>query len=196
MFKLTFGILYPFMFSIILSMGYPLRNVTSSHSATKVQVDSLFPQSWEGVWKGDLKIYNGPSLSMTVPMQLHILPIEGRVDYTWKLIYGEDIEAGLRDYELILTDPKKGIYTIDEKNGIRIENRLLGSTLSSSFEVMNSLLFVTIEKLDDHLHYEIIAGKSDNPSISGDTIIGEQSIPEVKTYPLGVIQRAVLTKEY
>ena len=47
----------------------------------------------------------------------------------------------------------------------------------------------------DTLVFEIVTGKETPISTTGNTKQGEEDIPEVKTYPIGVYQRAVLHKK-
>ena len=105
-----------------------------------------FPNSWAGKWKGDLNIYNATGLAQSVPMELHILPVDSTDYFTWTIIYGPDRQAGLRPYLLKPVDQEKGVYSIDEQNTIVMENFLLGNKLYGRFEVMGNLLLSTVEK--------------------------------------------------
>jgi hypothetical protein len=127
--------------------------------------------------------------------ELEILPLDQNGTFTWNLVYGEDKEKGLRPYVLETIDSSKGLYLIDEKNTIKIENYLLADKLTNVFEVAGSLIIVTIQKKGEYLVYEIIAGKSKEASVTGNAIYNGDSIPEVITYPLNVLQRALLTRQ-
>lgn len=72
------------------------------------QEPTLFPYSWEGIWQGDLEIFNTKGVAQTIPMELHILPTDSTHRFTWTLIYGTDKEAGKRPYELVIIDADKG----------------------------------------------------------------------------------------
>lgn len=156
-----------------------------------------FPASWQGAWKGQLMIYTGSGLAQELPMELHIFPLEeDTLDrYTWTIIYGTDKEAGKRDYLLEPVRPELGIFRIDEQNDIAMEAYLLNGKFYQRFEVMGNLLLTTTEKQGDRLIWEIISGKMDPVSVTGDTIIGTDTIPPVSTLPIQVLQRAELRRE-
>ena len=162
--------------------------------AAQTTIDSLtFPASWEGIWRGNLEIFNHEGLKQTLPMELHILPISDSDRYTWTIFYGEDKVAGKRDYELVPVDTSKGIYAVDEKNSIAMEGYLLGGKYFQRFEVMGSLLLTTTEKIDDKtLIWEIISGKLEAVSSTGKQEVDGEEMPEVKAYPVNVLQRARL----
>lgn len=159
------------------------------------QQDSLsFPQAWEGIWKGDLAIYNAKGLAQKIPMELHILPIDSSDNYTWKIIYGEDKVAGLRPYELKVVDAQKGHYVVDEQNSIALDAFLLGGKLFERFSVMGSMLLATTEVRDSVMYYEIISGSETPLHTTGDTVIDEEEIPAVGAFPIVVRQYATLKR--
>ena len=161
------------------------------------QIDSLtFPASWVGKWQGTLEIFNEKGKQQELPMQLHILPIDTANRYTWTIIYGEDATTGTRAYELVTVDAERGLYAIDEKNSIQMEAYLLGNKLFQRFEVMGSLLLTTNElRADGTLSWEIISGKLEPVSITGDEKVEGKDIPAVKAFPIGILQRAILRLE-
>lgn len=154
-----------------------------------------FPQAWEGIWKGDLEIHTAKGLAQTVPMELHILPTDSTNRFTWSIIYGEDKEAGKRPYELVILDADKGIYAIDEKNSIQLEAYFIKDKFFSRFEVMGTLLLTSEQLVGEELIFEIIAGKMEPVSVTGDKIVKGDTIPPVKAFPINVMQRAILKRE-
>lgn len=129
-------------------------------------------------------------------MELHVLPLDSAGQYTWTIIYNDDREAGLRNYTLKTIDAKTGHYLIDERNSILLEAYLIHQTLYSRFEVMDNLLLSAVEKRGDELIYEIIAGSATSVSTSGDIITpAGDTIPPVQSFPIRVLQRAVLYKQ-
>lgn len=159
--------------------------------------DSLsFPESWEGIWTGELSIYNAKGLSQQLPMELHLLPIPDSVDlFTWTIIYGEDKEAGKRPYQLQVVDREKGLYVVDELNSIALECYYLHNKLYSHYLVGDNRILITNEVEGDTMLFEVIAGKDEPVSITGGEIVDEEEIPEVSTFPITVAQRAVLTRK-
>lgn len=157
------------------------------------RIESIsFPEDWTGRWKGDLKIYSGLGLQDQLKMELIIEPIVGSENYTFTIVYDTGLELTSRNYELIIVDKDQGLFLVDEKNTILIESYFMGGKWFQRFEVAGNMLACTIEMQDGNLVWEITSGKSDKISTSGDTNV--EGILEVKTYPLGVYQRAVLTK--
>lgn len=153
-----------------------------------------FPKSWLGKWSGKLEIYNAKGLSQSIPMQLHLLPTDSTHRFTWTIFYGEDTVAGKRDYELVTLDAAKGLYAVDEKNTIVMESYLLGGKLYNQFEVMGNLLLCTTELVNENLIFEVISGKLEAVSTTGNQKFKEEDIPPVKAYPVMARQVAVLTK--
>ena len=159
------------------------------------QTDSLrFPAAWQGEWIGDLIISNGGGELQRLPMILKISPVNDST-YTYTIVYGEDTAENTRPYFLIERDQSIGHYKMDEDNGIILDDFFINNKLYSRFEVMGTLLLSTLEKRDDHLIYEIIAGPSEPILITGDTIINNEEIPPVNNYGVNVQQRAILTKK-
>ena len=152
----------------------------------------VFPDDWLGDWSGDLKIYSGTELKQTISMGLLLQPILGTDRHTFTIRYGEDIESSKRKYELVTIDKEKGLFKVDEKNDIMMEGYYIGGKFFQRFEVMGNLLFGTIEKQGDNLVWEMVSGKMEPVSTSGDTIILDEEIPPVNAYPISVFQKAIL----
>lgn len=158
--------------------------------------DSLvFPVDWQGIWKGELKIYAGDGLKQAIPMELHIQAKDSIDHYNWWIIYGEDKETGKRAYELKAVDKSKGVWMVDEKNTIAMECYFLHNKLWSRYDVMGNLITVTNEVKDNEMIFEVISGSLEPVSITGNQQHEGEDIPEVKTFPIRVMQRAVLSRE-
>lgn len=156
-----------------------------------------FPESWTGDWKGTLEIFNarGKVNSVEMTVEIHKIDTSTQGRYTFGLIYGSK-ESDWRPYELVPVDPVKGIWKVDEKNSIVMESYHFGPKLLCWFVVQGSRVLCTYEKTDDNtLVFEVISGTETAVSTTGNTKQGEEEIPEVKTYPCTVFQRAVLKKQ-
>lgn len=177
-----------FVFLLIAAISQP-------SSSLNAQGDTLgFPHTWQGIWQGELNIYQASGATQSIPMELHILPLENSDRFSWAIIYGEDKEAGKRPYELMVVDAEKGHYAIDEKNSIILDSYLIHDTFISRFEVQNNLLSTKVRKEGDRLIFEIAAGKGTSIRNSGGLTVKKEVIPEVQSFPIGVIQRAVLSR--
>lgn len=128
-------------------------------------------------------------------MQLHILPIDDST-YTYTIIYGEDLEAGKRDYLLRAKDPANNHWVIDEQDGILLDNFYLGGVLHGPFSVMGTMLNSTLEKRGEDLYYSITSGPEEPINTSGTEMEenGETTTIEVKAFGVRNHQRARLTK--
>lgn len=185
--KLSFKVLY-LKFGIFILVYIIQINLIFS------QNPNSFPQSWLGRWKGEMVIYNGPEKVQSLPMQLHILPTDSINIFTYRIIYGVDTVSGDRPYLLKVIDPKLGKYLIDEQNSIVIDAFLLGSQLSSCFEVEGNLIFDILEKNNDNLYWKLISAGANPIRTTGNTTFKEEAIPPVKAYPLRVLQTAELKR--
>ena len=160
--------------------------------------DSLaFPAAWAGNWAGSLNIYTAKGLAQTIPMFLEINKIDtsttGR--YTWGMVYVSK-EKDWRPYELVPVAPERGVWKVDEKNSIAMESYLFGSKFLCWFVVQGSRILCTYEKTDaDTMVFEVMAGKEEAVSTTGNTKQGEEDIPEVKAYPFQGFQRGILKRQ-
>ena len=154
--------------------------------------EGSFPQSWEGRWEGTLEVFNTAGKAQDVPMQLIIEP-RGSMHH-WIIIYGEGDQASRRDYLLKPVQPAQGLYAIDEQNSIVLDATYIGGKLYSRFEVGGNLLLSMVELRGKALYYEIISGKLEPRHITGGKEAEGEKIPEVKSYPVGVRQLAVLRR--
>jgi len=171
-------------------------------ASKRTQTPSLphFPQDWLGYWTGDLYIYTAKGAVDTVPMALnHVAKNDST--WAWEIIYNKGVagKEETRAYELHAVDAAKGHYYVDEKDGILLDSYVRGNALISRFEVMGSLL-ESVERIENAhtiektLIFEIFSGNSTAIRTSGDTIIGKDTIPPVKSFAIPVMQRAELRK--
>lgn len=166
----------------------------SNSGDLKEKVDS-FPSSWLGNWSGELNIFKENKIVQTIPMELEMLEIDKSNNFVWAIIYGEDKVKGRRAYELETLDAKKGLFLVDEKNSIKLESYLFENKLLSWYEVMGNQILCIYEKKEDKMIFEIVFGSAKPVSITGDQVVNGDSIPAVKTFPIGGYQRAVLTRK-
>ncbi|HRI59736.1 MAG TPA: hypothetical protein PK228_08430 [Saprospiraceae bacterium] len=182
-----------FIVFLLVFKSLPAQVTTTTPVADK---SASFPASWQGDWNGTLEIFNGKGKVQSVEMTVEIHKIdtskEGR--YTFGLIYGSK-EQDWRPYELVPVAPEKGVWKVDEKNSIAMESYLYGPKLLCWFTVQGSRILCTYEKIaDDTMVFEVISGSETAASTTGNTKQGEEEIPEVKTYPFSVFQRALLKR--
>ncbi len=173
-----------FFFSII-----SLLSLTFIHAQDTVTTG--FPQEYLGMYTGELTIYSNKE-QQKIPMEFHLTPTDSTGVYNYILVYGEKEERQERPYTLKVVDSEKGEYVLDENNGILLDCKMVNNKMYFLFEVMNSLLttFITFEK--DHLVFEIVVSQTLQKKETGGQ---NDSIPTVYSYPITVVQKAILNKE-
>lgn len=184
-----FYILIPLIFFLA---GCKTQKEFSQKEESKRLESIDFPKDWRGKWKGDLMIYSGLGLQYQIIMELYIEPIPETDNHSFTIIYDSDKGIDKRNYELITVDKDQGLFLVDEKNTILIESYFIAGKWFQRFEVLDNMLYCTIEEMGDQLVWEITSGQSTPISTTGDTTLVD--IFEVNTYPIGVYQRAVLSR--
>jgi len=157
-----------------------------------------FPESWEGTWTGELKIWKGSTIVRSIPMETIIAPTALADEYKWVTSYeteNSEEDNVEKPYVLKILDREKGLYLIDEKNSILIESYLFDNKLVSWYTVGKSFIQATYEKRGAEIVFEIFAGGREPVSVTGGTKIDEEDIPTVETMPYNVMQRAVLKRK-
>lgn len=173
----------------------PQQESSSGNNALNARnTPAIFPDDFIGKWKGILKIYNRNIIVNEVDMQLHILPEKKEDHYSYHIIYGKDTINGLRPYTIIPNSKEEGVWSIDENNGIVLDEYIIDGKAFSLFEVGGNLLQVTLEKNRDELIYEISVANQNAYTLTGDTIIQNDTIPSVKNFEIKAIQKAILKK--
>ena len=179
---------------LILFFSMVTTSLAIGQNSTSVQLKT-FPDEWLGVWEGTLHIYNHQNILQSIPMSLENLRTDSADIFQWVIIYGEDKIKGKRDYILKTKNKSKGHYVVDEKNGILLDAYVMENKLISHFEVMGNQLTSIYERTGDSLIFEIIVNSSTPIQITGNVKAeGEETIPEVKSFPITGYQKAVLKK--
>lgn len=171
-----------------------LKLTSPSPNSLNVNLDTKFPDSWLGKWKGELKISKGSGVAQTLPMSMSIEKTDKAGEYSWATIFGDKAETS-KPYTLKTLDAANGLYLMDEENSIKLESYLFENKLVSWYVVQGTMILASFEKRDSQIVFEILAGKEDPISITGGKETGEDVIPEVKTMPFTVMQRAYLSRE-
>ena len=153
-----------------------------------------FPQSYTGHWTGDLEIFRDRERVQKIRMSLEISEVN-QDTFDWFITYDDGLTKDIRAYGLVISNKDKGQYLIDEKNGIVLDAQLNGNELTSIFKVGSSLLNVTYELGHEEIVFKIDVINMNAHRMTGDTLIGQDSIPRVDVYPLAVVQRAILQRK-
>jgi hypothetical protein len=151
-----------------------------------------FPQDFVGHWEGELQWFNtGKKEPQKVKMQLIVKPADTLGHYTWQLVYGEN-NTDNRPYILKPVDTASGHWLIDEQNGIILHQYWAGGRFTSVFTVQKSTILSTCYLQNDSLVFEFFSYGAKPFETSGGT---RDEIPEVGSYALKAVQKAVLKKK-
>lgn len=145
-----------------------------------------FPENATGIYKGTLVIDSARG-TQEIPMEFHMKSTDSLHKFTYVLSYNNSP----RNYTLIVKNKAKGIYEVDENNGIILPAKFSGNTLFSFFEVQGNFLSSRMEFLKDKMHFEILFTATKDKVKTGGT---SEEIPEVFGFPITTIQKAVLKK--
>ncbi len=161
-------------------------------SGTAASQNAAFPNGWLGNWKGELHWYRaGKTEPQKVNMELRIQPGDSSGHYTWGIIYGSATEDN-RPYILKPKDTAAGHWIIDERNGIVLDQFLVGNVFSGAFTVQNNTIVNSYRLENDRLTIEFYSLGAKPFAVTGN---GTEESPRVDTYRVGSYQKAVLSKE-
>ena len=148
-----------------------------------------FPKEYVGTYAGNLNISDASGVLKNVPMELIIAPTEDPKRFSYTLAYIISKERDERKYTLVVVDPAKGLYDLDENNGIILRVNYMRQTLFSTFEVNNRILNSSVEfRNDGRVLFSITITEKENPRKTGD-----DKTPVV-SFHTTVIQKAALRK--
>ena len=142
-----------------------------------------FPQHWVGGWKGTMYIYKSGKVVDSVGVTHTIKPAADAGSYVWKTEYHSTKMPVMKDYMLRIKDAAKGIYVIDEGEGLELNSYLMGDRLLNVFEVGGVLLTAKYELQGDTLVFEVTSSKKDSATGGGAT-----------NYAVTTLQRVVLRR--
>lgn len=165
--------------------------LTSLLSSYAQDIAPKFPEAYFGIYKGDLEIINSRG-KQTIGMEFHLNKTDSISKYVYTLVYIVDGNRQERLYNLITKDKENGEYIVDENNGILLDAKLVDNTLYSMFEVQGSILTTKESFYEDYMTFEIIFARTEKNTSKEDS--SENSI-EVHSYPVSVVQKAVLKKQ-
>jgi len=148
-----------------------------------------FPKEYAGTYAGNLTVANATGVIQNVPMELILKPTEDPKRYDYTLVYVVANKKEERKYTLIVVDPEKGLYDLDENNGIILRANYMRQTLFSTFELNNRILNSRVEfNNDGRLFFSITITEK-----AGARKTGSEELT-VMSYHTNVIQKATLRK--
>lgn len=143
-----------------------------------------FPQKCEGQWQGMMYIWSHNKLVDSVQVNFTVEPISDKNGaWIWKTEYISEKMPMTKNYLLIEKDVAKGIYILDEGDGVILQNYVYGNKLYCLFQVDKIWLTSSYELVGDNLVFEVTSGHKLKNTSKG-----------VKNYSFEILQRVVLTK--
>jgi hypothetical protein len=161
------------------------NNTLQESNKLKEVTSYVFPKDFLGIYKGDLTSTSSQGVEI-IPMEFHLLKTQDSLRYDYKIYYGT--ERSERAYTLIQTE-HKNIYELDENNGIVLPIAYSKNTLFSCYEVAGSLINNSEVFYKDRMEFMITMSVLKNKEETGESI-GYK----VSSYPINIIQQAILIK--
>jgi len=177
------------------STKYPMKYFTLlfcffliSNSLYAQDQKLAFPENSVGIYKGDIHISSARG-NQTIPMEFHLKATKDPTLFDYVLVYN----SSFRNYTLRVIDKEKGVYEVDENNGIILPTKLAGNTLYSFFEVQGNILTSRLAFSKNKIDFEILFTPIKNKVKTGGT---SKEVPVVFGYPITTVQKAILQKTH
>jgi hypothetical protein len=172
--------------SFILVLVILLASFAASAADTVIAAEPPLPDVWNAVWSGEIKVIADGEIRHASTMELRVASIAGRPAKTWSIHYSGQPS---RNYEITPATGGKGRFIVDEKNGLLLDEQLVGDTLYSAFSVGNVLLNSRFERRGDEMHVEIATYEL--ASTNAATVSNAQAT----AYPFRSIQVGILRRQ-
>jgi hypothetical protein len=137
------------------AVALPQTEPKKKEVPAKIGEQSL-PEEWNGVWKGMTVNVTADGKREEIPMELRVAPAAGGNVKTWKILYGKNAEQTTRPYEIMPVSGEPNRFVVDEKNGLFIDNQLVGNKLYSQFMVTTNLVTTRFEIKGDEISVELM----------------------------------------
>ena len=155
----------------------------------------IVPKQWEGKWIGSVQswAYNHPLDSFA--MSIEIIPKDSSWDFI--LFYDRAYlgKPDIRQYQLIIENESKYHLAIDEKNSIVLDCFMNDNCLYNRFSGMGSDLQMRMCVSEKKMEYEITSYLTEPIRISGNEVIENDTVPEIKSFDLHYLMKGELVKE-
>lgn len=151
-----------------------------------------FPEDWLGSWSGEVTPHSSRGAGERFGMRLDIARTDDPARFDWTITYSGSAGTQVREYSLLVRDAAAGRYAIDERNGIVLEQQLLGGAFYSWFDIGGSRLcvrerLVRAGEAGEHIEVEIASARDRDAVSTGPN-------GEVSSLPLVSVQQAQLRR--
>jgi hypothetical protein len=165
------------VFLVILALGGSVARsqqqaaMPATNPAPPSTRPASLPDGWIGTWQGDVQVVvPGDQVTGAFTMTLEITPAAdqpagGLPVYTWSITYQQGDQQQRRDYLLRLATDAAGAvvpghFVLDQKNGILVDQFLVGRMMQGHFIVNSGGLLQIL-----HARYELVADEAGNPAM-------------------------------
>ena len=156
------------------------------------QVD--FPNKWLGTWTGTLNVFPAKPNSQTVEVTLEIKSTDTAGTYSWFTQYKTPERRLNKAYLLRVKDASRGLFEIDEQDGIVLSATLFDNELWSFFSVQGSMLVSVYRFFPEYIEFEIPSALQADETQTGNVVHNNDSIPAVASYPVRSLQKTTLRR--
>lgn len=167
-------------------MAQELNSDTSHSKKVENKIDQtsvpIFPEKCLGVWEGVMYIYGQSVLIDSVNIKFTAAKTDTAGTFIWKTEYLSPKTPMVKDYKLILEDAGKGLYILDEGNGVKLTEYTINNKMYSLFKVDDIYLTSSMEIVNDQLIFEVTSGKELN------------EVQGVTNYSFSYVQRVVMDR--
>lgn len=108
-----------------------------------------------GKWEGLMHIYKLGKLTDTVSVELTIQNLYKDSVWQWKTVYKSVKLPVVKDYVLRVKDASRGIYIVDEGDGIELLEYYADSSMYCQFETSGFLLSSVYTWKNNEIYYEL-----------------------------------------
>jgi hypothetical protein len=179
-----------FLLSVAVNYTNAQSNVNNSGGQAITASNQGLPAEWSGIWKGNLTVVSSNGKKENLAMELHVGDVSAGVK-TWRILYGAGANQTVRPYVIMPVAGEANRFVVDEKNGLFIDNQLVGSLLFSQFKVTTNLVTTRFELAGNEIKVEMTMFDLNTPrqsKLTGGNV-------EVASYRFRSVQSGVLRRE-
>lgn len=179
----------------LLAAGWLLLPREEVSAAPAPAAPAAFPQAWFGRWRGTAQSVAPGAAVQSFTMEFALAPTAQAGRYAWTIVYDGTQGRQERRYTLVTLDAARGLYVVDEGNGIALPHTLLAGALYSQFEVGGSRVSARQVLLgsgtsDERILVEMVSTVVADAQKTG----GQGGVPEVVGWPVRALQSAALRR--
>ncbi|MDX2017023.1 MAG: hypothetical protein SFY95_05195 [Planctomycetota bacterium] len=180
---------------VLVQSSAPIAPAAQASAPTKSEAPAAaFPAAWAGRWKGEVRVLGAPGQTPTFTMERVIGAGASAGRWQWTIIYDGAAGRQERAYELVADDEARGLFTVDEKNGIKLPARFIEGVLYSTFEVQGNRISMREELQSPGTPQERLLVELQSHTADSAVKSGGGEVPEVLGWTPVNVQKASLER--